>query len=120
MPLITESCLHNSAQSLHCLTKNLKLFQHLGDGLFGGGGHFVCGGGQHGIEPFPIVIVAYRKAYLDGQQLGNGLVRHAGLPWHSLRGQSYCSPLRRIQSQEDIRIPPLSSLLLHGLTCKDD
>lgn len=72
--------------------------------------------GPIGFVFFPIVTFAKRLPYFDGQQNGSGLVKQRGRPWHSVRGQSCCKPLRFVQSQFAINIPPLNSRLLHLFT----
>lgn len=66
-----------------------------------------------GFVDLPIVMLAKRLPYCDGQHFGNGLCRQIRRPWHSLLGQSYWSPFLREQPQVVYIIPARSSRLLH-------
>lgn len=64
-----------------------------------------------GFDFLPIVMNSKRRLYFDGQHVAHGFVTQHGRPWHSLRGQSYWRPLRRVHKQFLYNIPPRSSRL---------
>lgn len=98
--------MHGSQQGSHD-------FEH---GLQGPGQHIL--GGQHGFVFFPIVLLANLLWNFEGQQVGSGLHKHPGLPWHSDLGQSCWSPFFFVHPHTVYKLPALSSKLLQRLIWK--